>query len=374
MKIAILTHPLRVNYGGLLQAYALKKVLERQGHKVFHIQLESYKYKVSPIIISYIKACIKYIIYSLQGKPRPFYTLLLLPKYKMDLIRSETTAFQKELNIKYYHKFDTNLNREYDAFIVGSDQIWRPGFTPNIHNYYLDFADDSHLKIAYAASLGVDYWPYSTNETLIIEKLIKRFSLVTVREYTAEDLFYNHFSIRPRVVVDPTLLLSAKEYKSLITTCPPSLNAEITIYLLNEEKEKEAINILKRSNTTFINLMPLKRIKYRKERYTNDAKYISPKDWLYRISNAKYIITDSFHGTIFSIIFNKQFIVIPNTLGGNSRICSLLQTLNLEDRFILSPSIRSIKQMLNKPINYTPINIKIEELKKESLNLLINLF
>lgn len=369
MKIAILTHPLRVNYGGLLQAYALKKILEKDGHEVFHLQLESYKYKQPNSIIIYLKAITKYLLYYFTSNHKPFYTLLPISTQKMNILRRNIINFYKELNIKYYKTFDSSLNNEYDTFIVGSDQIWRPGFTPNIYNYYLDFIDKkNHKKIAYAASIGLDRWPYSMKESTIIKNLINEFDFASVRESSAKKLYKEYLSIDLPVVIDPTMLLTQQDYKTLFNNSPENSNY-IAIYILNEEKEKEIISELQKFNCIELkNLMPRKRIKFRNEKITNNDIYESPGEWLKKIYNAKYIITDSFHGTVFSIIFNKQFIVLPNQIGGNSRIISLLTMLDLQYRY--TNTINNIFEDDNLEIEYSIINKKIEILRKESLELL----
>lgn len=372
MKIAILTHPLRVNYGGLLQAYALKKILENEGHEVFHLQLESYKYSRKYSIIIYLKAILKYIIGRINGNYKIFYTLVPLSEQKMNLIRKYTTQFHEKLNIKYYKSFEPTLNTEYDAFIVGSDQIWRPGFTPNIYNYYLDFVDEKvHKKIAYAASLGVEYWPYNELETKKIKELIEKFSFISVRELKARDLYKEHISMEFPVVLDPTLLLKAEDYKALFLENSNNANNYIAVYILNEDKEKEIISQIEQYNAVEIkNLMPRNRIKYNKEEITEKDIYMSPEHWLKNIYNAKYIITDSFHGTVFSILFNKQFIVLTNDLGGNSRINSLLQLLNLSNRFVTIDNINNVFDKIDQKIEYNSINKEIELLRKESLDML----
>lgn len=372
MKIAILTHPLRVNYGGLLQAYALKKILENEGHDVFHLQLESYKYSRKYLIIIYLKAILKYIIGRINGNYKIFYTLVPISEQKMNLIRKYTTQFHEKLNIKYYKSFEPTLNTEYDAFIVGSDQIWRPGFTPNIYNYYLDFVDEKvRKKIAYAASLGVEYWPYNELETKKIKELIEKFSFISVRELKARDLYKEHISMEFPVVLDPTLLLKAEDYKALFLENSNNANNYIAVYILNEDKEKEIISQIEQYNTVEIkNLMPRNRIKYNKEEITEKDIYMSPEHWLKIIYNAKYIITDSFHGTVFSILFNKQFIVLTNDLGGNSRINSLLQLFNLSNRFVTIDNINNVFDKIDQKIEYNSINKEIELLRKESLDML----
>lgn len=371
MKIAILTHPLRVNYGGLLQAYALKSILEREGYDVFHLQLKGYQYNVPNSFCIYTKAILKYLLY--YKRHISFHTLLPISRRTMQRIRINTDKFKKKLNIKYYYRFDASLSKDYDIFIVGSDQVWRPGFTPNIYNYYLDFVSSKdHKKIAYAASLGIDYWPYNAEETYKIRNLIKDFSFASVREFSAKELYKHNLSIELPVVIDPTLLLTMKDYQSLFHHNSQSSKEYIAIYLLNEKKEKEVISIFNETSYKLVNLMPNKRIKYKTEKFVDDAIYMSPEDWLSKIFHAKYVITDSFHGTVFSIIFNKQFIVLPHLTGGNSRINTLLQILNLEDRFSDNLKTKAIMEILHRKIEYNIINKKIEELRNYSYNLLIN--
>ena len=338
MKIGIYTLPLNYNYGGLLQAYALQTVLERLGHNVIIIDRPLYikesfwkrpREKVRRFIHKYVKG---------QKRIRVFqenYEQMVLPS-----IMQYTQCFIS----RYLHTLSTtNLsslrNEDFDAIIVGSDQIWRCGFHDSkkkIYDAYLDFAKDwSICRIAYAASFGVDKWEYDEKKTLKCKALIKKFQAISVREDTGVTLCKEHFGVNAIQVLDPTALLLKEDYIQLIKesyTLPSS--GELMIYLLDRDNEKD--NIVNRIADT-LKLSPFIVNSLADDSFAPIEKRIQPpvETWLRGFYDAKFIITDSFHACVFSIIFEKPFLVIGNQNRGMDRFHSLLKMCNLEDRLVL---------------------------------------
>ena len=242
---------------------------------------------------------------------------------------------------------------------------------------FLDFSEHLNVKrIAYSASFGVDDWEYSGNQTRVCSRLLQKFDSISVREYSGVELCRNYFNINNVIcTLDPTLLLDSKDYVNLINHIgTPSKESEgdILVYMLDYTSEKEKmISTLSRKKGLKSSLFI--------SRYCNlgtvDIKeinnYISPSCdvWLNAFLKAKYVVCDSFHGMVFSIIFNKPFIVLKNRNRGLTRFLSLLSRLNLQDRLIEETSENYIN-IIDTPIDWKKVNELITQMRKESINYL----
>lgn len=225
---------------------------------------------------------------------------------------------------------------EYDAFIVGSDQVWRPSYNQHLEQAFLNFTENwkNVKRIAYAASFGVDNWEFTKKQTEECKRLVQKFDFVSVREDTAVNLCKEHLGIEATHVLDPTLLLSANDYQKLIDGLKISDSPYVFSYLLDESEEKIDIleDISKRLN------LPVRKIKLEKDiskipmSKLKSLTYPSIQEWLASFAQADFVVTDSFHGTVFSIIFNKPFVVLPNKGRGVARFESLLKDISLENR------------------------------------------
>ena len=221
MKIAILTQPLKSNYGGLLQAYALQKSLSKLGHDATTVNrffLPKTKLKVlenfiKRVLLVYIKGRKDIEVFPLQPS-----------KKEQEIMATNTSAFIKN-NIALTKTISSTVEleemiEEYDAFVVGSDQVWRPKYSPSIYNYFLDFIEKDNpkkvKKLSYAASFGVDSWEFTPEETSKCSSLIKNFDAVSVREDSGVALCKTYLGATATHVLDPTLLLSKEDYLKLI--------------------------------------------------------------------------------------------------------------------------------------------------------------
>ena len=212
MKIGILTQPLYMNYGGLLQAYALQTILKNEGHEVWIIQrIHAYNYSWLYQQMSWLKFLLKQIASIIAGKKTlkqakkdtadsRLYTMAFTCKYISP--RSRLLSTDEALK-NFVSKMD------FDAFVVGSDQVWRPKYSPNIYNYFLDFAENLKVKrVAYAASFGTSDWEFSEEETQKCRSLIQKFDLVSVRENDGVILCSEYLDRNDaKWVLDPTMLL-----------------------------------------------------------------------------------------------------------------------------------------------------------------------
>lgn len=325
MRIAILTLPLHVNFGGILQCYALQTVLERMGHEVSVLNTNfvnvDYKTRIGLFIKRLVKTCI--------GKESKFYGW----KTEREITQKYTQVFIRK-HIHLLNVQDLSLLKEddFDAIVVGSDQIWRPMYYQPIANAYLKFAKDwtSIKRIAYATSFGTDKWEYTHEETQECASLVKLFDAVSVRENSAVDLCRKYLEVEAVQVLDPTLLLSKEDYLKLIDQSKLKKNEGVFAYFLDVTSSKMdlANRIAKERglklyqfnnpNVDCLSLHFEKRIQQPIE------------EWIAGFRDASFVVTDSFHGCVFSIIFNKPFVVIGNEERGIARLKSLLSMLDFD--------------------------------------------
>ena len=357
----MLTLPLNLNYGGILQCYALQTVLERMGHEVQ--VLTRPQYGRSYYIIYPLAVCKRLLKRFILGKKVDIF------KAPHQIIRQHTDRFIHQYIHQYIQReWTAQIASHFDAIVVGSDQVWRPLYYQPIEEAFLSFLGDAKIKrVAYAASFGVDHCEYTEEQRKICSSLLKKFKAVSVRESSGVQLCQKYFDTKAVQVLDPTLLLSADDYKALIKkdkTQPSKGN--MLVYLLDRTKEKEnfveRIAQAKGLTPFWMNsdiddeTLPLKqRIK------------MPVEQWLRSFDDADFVLTDSFHGCVFSIIFRKQFLAIGNKERGLSRFHSLLTLFSLQDRLILSPD--EYKSNLSS-IDYDQVQARLQSLQAQSLSFL----
>lgn len=322
MKVNILTQPLFCNYGGILQNYALQEMLRRLGHEPLTINIPP-KYPEKPVIWkNVIKTCLN-LIRKLRGcYDYPFYN-----PHKFRCKEFELSFPQRKFVADHISKVDEVLpltkkvcdKYPAEAWIVGSDQIWRPWCSPNIINSFLDFVPDNVKKLSYAASLGTDEWEINPVETKAIAPLAKKFNKISVRELSGIGLLKENLGVESEIVLDPTLLLNAEDYLNICFDTNKPEEGYIATYLLDidRNKRKSVKDFSKQKNLNLIEIG-----KMHKEAFD------SVQSWISGIANSEYVITDSFHGTVFSLIFNKPVKILNNSTRGNSRLESLITLLN----------------------------------------------
>lgn len=367
MKIGILTHPLRMNYGGILQNYALQYVLKSMGHSVETIDWQENK-SVSYIVASYLYRM--FMHYILRRKQVPTDMFLNLTKKQFLYVSSPIQTFIRN-NIKTSQPIPSikELRKAngygYDAIVVGSDQVWCNQYVPTM---YLDFVETSQLiRIAYAASFGKDCWTYNEFVTKACQQLAKKFQAISVREDSGVELCNKYLNVQAQQVLDPTLLLDSDVYSSLLSKEEKSAPYLMT-YVLDVNQDKEQIV---RSVSDKLHL-PEVTIRENKQTWKlfgdNSSLVVKPiESWLRGIRDAEFVVTDSFHGVAFSIIFNRQFIAIGNKKRGLARFQSLLRQFDLLDRLIDEDTdIDSYLENL-KEIDYSKVNQRKEQLQEKSL-------
>lgn len=362
-RIAILTQPLGHNYGGLLQAYALQiylknlgcevETLDRRAGQTGRISVKRHVLNLARLMLGRIK--------SLPTESRQAWVLSELAAFRdRRLTMSPRMASEQDV-LDYYRE------RGFDAFVVGSDQVWRPRYSPSILNFYLDFLDDIKSpakRIAYAASFGVDDWEYSSELTDQCKRLVQRFDSISVRERSAVDLCRDKLGVSADWMVDPTLLLKPADYVPLISECEKNVNFGCVLsYMLDSAPEK--LSIAHRVGSTVrakvFSIKPEYSITQVRAKDIAKCRFPSVESWLQAIHDASFVVTDSFHGTVFSIMFNKPFIAVGNSARGMARFESILSQFGLTDRLVESPEEVS-RKLVNTQIDWKAVNDKREAL------------
>lgn len=363
MKIGILTLPFNNNYGGYLQAYALMTVLKKMGHDVELIYRRPKRRPLKYRILNPIKTVIKILL----GMPHCGFIMnqetdlrrdgkLLMPFVDKNIV-PRTKPFYTTASMK------KSCAGKYDTIIVGSDQVWRPKYLPNIYDFFLEFVEDKNVKkIAYAASFGTSTPEYTEEQKLKCGHLISSFSAISVRENSGLDVIrsfgWKTNSI-PQLVLDPTFLLERDKYFEYLLLDESN---NIFCYILDkDEKNTELIKLAEQIlHTSSFEIM--------KDSMSKSFCQPSIETWLSCIYNSKFVLTDSFHGMVFSIIFNKPFAVCVNHNRGADRFRSLLFQLNLESRIINSK--KELETIINKSICWNEVNKKLQAMRLASLHFL----
>lgn len=376
MKIGILTQPLHANYGGLLQNYALQQVLKQVGHEVWTIDWES-------------GSGLRETLYRM--KVRALHALLpnRFPPLRYEPNDKERAIIQRNTNhfintyinhteaVHSYEGFVSQAEKgKYEAYVVGSDQCWRPCYNAFLTSMFLDFVQYKQVKrIAYAASFGTDKWEFTPQQTNVCASLVKKFDLVTVREDSGVKLCKEHLGIDAVHVLDPTMLLTKEDYIQLIEKeKEPKSDGTLFNYILDPDARKSAFiqKVAKSKGLKVFQVLPKCQTETRtKDDVKNrigDCVFPGVTTWLRAFMDAEMTIVDSFHGMVFSIIFNKPFWAIGNVSRGMSRFTSLLRMFHLEDRLLDANHLDNVD--FSKPIDWTKVNGILEEKRRECKSML----
>lgn len=365
MKIGILTQPLHNNYGGLLQNYALQQVLKGLGHEVETVDwmpasagaIKTWLWRKKETLLSIV----------LKDRERPRY--LLTDKEQKIISRNTHQFIERYISVcpsiaeneEEFRSIDEA--HKYQAYVVGSDQVWRPNYNPFQTAMFLDFVERKDVKrIAYAASFGTSAWEFSQQMTEECALLARKFDLITVREKSSVDMCREYLGVEATHVLDPTMLLDKEDYIKLVKNeNEPKSAGRLFHYILDPSNEKKALIDMVSENIglkTF-SVMPKyqaeNRIKEDVKERIGDCVFPSVTSWLRAFMDAEMVIVDSFHGAVFSIIFNKPFWVLSNPGRGNARFDSLLSLFGLNDRMI-STDFLSKDFDWNKTIDWERVN------------------
>ncbi len=347
MKIRILTQPLGHNIGGILQNYALITAC-----KAYSDDVKSFNIPFSiPFLFPILKygACVK----------RLFIRLFINHNVVVRWWLEDCIRIPQKGDLIDVAKFNWLRNHDFsDSFFVfGSDQVWRKEMSPDIMTFFGSFLKDDVPRIAYAASFGVDYWQFSIDETKKIIPLLKKFRAISVREESAVRLLAEH-GVDSQLVLDPTMLLKADDYAHLESEVCRDYAKEnhIFVYCLDEHLNQKDV-LCQLEQTLNIPLLSL------------NEKNLQVDMWLSALRTADYVVTDSFHGTVFSILFHKKFIVVANEQRGLTRLQSLLKMFNLENRLIMSFEDFDCEK-LDAEIDYESVDVILNQQREMSLTFL----
>ena len=353
MRIGIVTQPLEMNYGGILQNWALQQVLKRLGHDP--ITIDAYERYSTP---HYLFNCLRVTLEKICGKKRKY------PKRYFGSMRKPTTGEFIEKNIAKTHvmwDYKRSVVKRYqlDSIVVGSDQVWRAKYNGNhLEDMYLRFVEGLPLRrVAYAASFGLDEWEYSPEQTLTCAKLARQMDAVSVRESSAVKLSREHLGVEACCVLDPTLLLDAGDYETLLNENHENGNDFLAVYCLDITPDKKAF---------FEQLAQNRGLELR---YFSAGWFaeVTVEQWLMTFRDAAMVVTDSFHGSIFSILFKKEFYTLCNPKRGNTRIMDLLSQVGLESRLV---SDTEPVEPTEKEIDWNEVYSRLERRRAQSIEFL----
>lgn len=361
MRIAILTIPLNANYGGILQAYALQTTLEKLGNHEVVVLDNPYLLKMPPKFL-------RPFVYAMRlvGRKLGMYHGNIKKEEGKNTYCANIYHFVHENIHEYYiNKLSDIPKDRFDAIVVGSDQIWRSYF---FHLYFgempdafLRFTDGWNIKrIAYAPSFGVEQWEYTAEETKECRKYIQRMDAVSCREMEGVEMCKKHLDCDTvKHVLDPTMLLTKADYQKFVTINKEK-TGKLLVYVMDPTEDKQRL----------IDTIASKYCLVPNSIYKSGVK--SPPSvefWLQQFEDAEFVVTDSFHACVFSIIFGKEFIAYGNINRGLSRFTSLLRMFGLEDRLILSFDEYIDKEIVS---SITESQKKLEKLRIESKEWLNN--
>ena len=366
MRIGIVTLPLYTNYGGLLQAYALQTVLKEMGHTpVTFTQAPHLPANKFLLPLKWIK---RGIYNCIQSKKAPIFLEMVFRK-TYPIVSQHTQKFiDRNITTQRISSFKELKEQDFDALVVGSDQIWRPMYFHHIEAAFLDFASGWNIKkLSYAASFGTDTWEYTKKQETTCKELIRQFNRVSVRETSGITLCKEYLNKEATCVLDPTLLLTPQQYISLFQNqSVPQSPGNLLVYILDESEDKKKVINLCQQNQ-YIPFYVNSKVD---DLSCSIEERIQPpvEAWLRGFFDAQMVITDSFHACVFAILFNKPFLVYGNKGRGMSRFHSILSLFDLEERLISSPD--EAESRLFKEIDWNHVNSKLEGLRKNSLDFL----
>lgn len=345
------------NYGACLQAYALQKKLNNLGYQVEQI---NYQKKSNIQNRSKIK-----VILSLGIKG--IIQLLFSKKYRT-MRKNEFNRFRSTfLNItknKYFSDDLSLLNADYDYFISGSDMVFSDEFFDDWHFYYLGFADIGKA-IAYAPSFGK--CDFSEDKIDICKNYLKRYNRISCREKSGCEFVENDLGLKCVNVCDPTFLLKKEEWDDLASEDCPSNYALSYVFGGEFGERKKVFRELEKNIS--IEFIPQSNSQFKKAKNN-----LSLKKYVSLFKNADFVVTDTFHGLMFSLIFEKPFVVLKR--GNNEhwgkhsdRITSLLEYLKLSDRYI-GPLDFNYDNF--KKLDYDPVRPLVDKFRNDSIAYLID--
>lgn len=360
MKVGILTFPNSASYGACLQMIALQNTVRRLGHEVEIINYHN----------SYMKAEKHFV----QGR-NPL-KCALQRHIRMLLHRrlyARFRRFEKQQVTLYPTRAFTDKERliavgkRYDAVICGSDQVWSSYITNTDISYFLDFCGDTTKRIAYAPSFGAEKFPEGYEERIAPE--LQKFHALSARELHGKKIVERLTGRETALVVDPTWLVDAADWAAMEQPHPAATGDYVLCFAVNRSdallKRCKAFATQHNLKVVIVGGNSVSAAKNKDPRLAY-AIDIGPEQWLYLIHHAKYVFTNSFHGTAFSVLFGRNlYVQVPGH--NSSRLRQVLESFGLEDR-----EVREGVELIDTPVDYEQARNVFAELREQSLTYLKN--
>jgi len=379
--IGLVTCYFHHNYGSMLQAYATELIMQQMG---LPFQTIACKAPINYMQENKILYIIKKLLIA-DWKMR-------LGKMKIERAKKENPMFAKNWEIRnkafdqfaetFFHVSPYCKNREeltkmaenYSAFLVGSDQLWRTDSVE--HGYYtLEWVPDHIRKIAYSTSIGVKEVPWFQVEKN--KRFMNRFDHIALREQSACDLVYKLTGRKVPVVLDPTLLFTGDQWLGIQQREPLTNGKYIFCYLLGDNpSQREFIkNVKEKTGYKIVALQQLDDYIPSDEGFADEAPYVGPREFLNYIRNAEYVFTDSFHCSVFSILYKKNFFTFNRFAEGakqstNTRIDNLLHITGLEARRMTKD--KNVEDVISYKGSFEGVDARLDAYRKSSMDYLHN--
>lgn len=360
MKVGILTFPNSVSYGACLQMIALQNTVRRMGHEVE--------------IINYYNAYMKAEKHTNKGR-NPL-KRAVQRRVRMLLHRrlyQNFRRFEQQQVVHYPARPVTDKRRlpaigqRYDAVICGSDQVWSPYITDTDISYFLDFCGETTKRVAYAPSFGVVNFPEGFVERIAPE--LQKFYALSAREQAGKELVERLTERETTIVADPTWLVDATDWAAMEQPHPAATGDYVLYFVVNQSKELlarcKAFARRHGLKVVMVGGNPATAAK-NKDPMLSYAMDVGPEQWLYLVHHAKYVFTNSFHGTAFSVLFERDlYVEIPAHNG--SRLHQVLVSFGMEDR-----AVRKDAELTENAVDYQQAKQVFAQLKEQSLTYLQN--
>lgn len=330
--VGILNHSFsNDNFGALMVAYSMEQIVLQMGFSPLTVNLK------------------------FPGKENPQFAAF----------KKQHLHLSKRYNTRYLYFYNSlrSLNKKCDIFVVGSDQVWRNwwGNQAFFEKFFLDFADEKKNLIAYGASFGISKFQWDAVVQSRLKCLLSSFSAVSVRELDGIKICKNIFNLYAQVVLDPTLLLTKEQYEDLIEESDKvRVDKDYVFSMIFPEENNTAQLYVKLQEFAIKNGWTIK------DCFNQENPIRTISEWLYTLSHSKFNIVDSYHGLIFSIIFQKEFICLINNEGGASRFTSILKLLGIDGRLFHNVNEVPWDKILNTAIDYESVNKRLEALSSKS--------
>ena len=382
-KIGIVTCYFKNNYGSMLQAYATKKILDNNDipnetinidynqdfkkgkRKYYFTQITNFKFiknKLGMIKLKFDKKINKELGKNIATRNKAY------------------KNFRQEINLsrtnKNYNELTEQAKELYSDVIVGSDQLWLP--VNVVSDYYtLNWVSDEVNKISYSTSFGFSSIPKKYNA--LYKKFLSRLNFISTREESGVKIIKDVADIDAKLVCDPTILLTKEEWLNETSTKRIYEDKYILCYFLgnNIEHRKFAERLRAKTGYKIVSLNHADEYVKYSDKFCDYAPFdVGPREWINLVANAEYVLTDSFHCTVFSILFNKMFFDFrrhnnKSKVSTNSRIDSLLDVAGISKERILNGT-ENIDDVLNYEIEYDSVNENINKFREESKEWLLN--